>query len=46
MPDLYKELQDKVEIIADLEDTFYGTIEFSIIDLNGYVVTFAEDKEA
>jgi len=46
VPDLYNDLQDKVEIVADLEDTFYGTTEFSIIDLNGYVVTFAEDKEA
>ena len=46
VPDLYNELQDKVEIVADLEDTFYRTIEFSIIALNGYIVTFAEDKEA
>lgn len=44
--ELYNDLLEKVEIIADLEDTFYGTLEFSIIDLNGYVVTFAEDKEA
>ncbi|MCB0400991.1 MAG: VOC family protein [Flavobacteriales bacterium] len=33
-----------VEIIADLESTFYNTIEFSIVDCNGYVLTFSEDK--
>ena len=43
--ELHEELYDsEVEIIADLESTFYDTIEFSIVDVNGYVLTFSEDK--
>ncbi|MBE7443192.1 MAG: VOC family protein [Flavobacteriales bacterium] len=43
--ELHEELVDnEVEIIADLESTFYDTIEFSIIDNNGYVLTFSEEK--
>lgn len=35
---------NEAEIIAELESTFYDTIEFSIIDINGYVITFSEEK--
>lgn len=43
--ELHEELVDnEVEIISDLESTFYDTIEFSIIDNNGYVLTFSEEK--
>lgn len=43
--ELHEELvENDVEIIADLESTFYDTIEFSIIDNNGYVLTFSEEK--
>jgi len=43
--ELHEELFDNnVEIISDLESTFYDTIEFSIVDLNGYVLTFSEEK--
>jgi uncharacterized glyoxalase superfamily protein PhnB len=43
--ELYEELVDnEVEIISDLESTFYDTIEFSIIDNNGYILTFSEEK--
>jgi uncharacterized glyoxalase superfamily protein PhnB len=42
---LYEEVNEKVEIVSDLEHTFYGTKEFSIIDLNGYVLTFAQHVE-
>jgi uncharacterized glyoxalase superfamily protein PhnB len=37
-------LKDKLKIIKGLEKTFYGATEFSIQDLNGYVLTFAEDE--
>ncbi|MGD1848699.1 MAG: VOC family protein [Salibacteraceae bacterium] len=40
---LYEELEEKVEIVSDLDTTFYGTNEFTIMDLNGYVLTFAGD---
>ena len=36
-------LKDKVTILKPLETTFYGATEFSIVDNNGYVLTFAED---
>ena len=43
--ELYGQLTDNdVEIISDLESTFYDTLEFSIVDVNGYVLTFSEDK--
>lgn len=38
-------LEDKVEIVSELEHTFYDTIEFSILDNNGYLITFAEFVE-
>lgn len=43
--ELHEELfNNEVEIISDLESTFYNTIEFSIADLNGYVLTFSEEQ--
>ena len=40
-----KELKSmRKEIISDLESTFYDTIEFSIVDINGYILTFSEEK--
>ncbi len=41
----YESLEEKAEIVAPLEHTFYGTREFSLMDLNGYVITFAEEIE-
>ena len=40
----YEDIKDKVNIIKGLEKTFYGATEFSILDLNNYVLTFAEDE--
>jgi len=43
--ELHEELiNNEVEIISDLESTFYDTIEFSIMDVNGYVLTFSEEQ--
>jgi uncharacterized glyoxalase superfamily protein PhnB len=39
---LYEQLRQRVEIVVDLHDTFYGTREFYFRDLNGYVLSFAE----
>lgn len=36
-------LKDKVTVVKVLEKTFYGATEFSILDNNGYLLTFAED---
>lgn len=44
--ELHEDLfNNDVEIISELESTFYDTIEFSIVDVNGYVLTFSEDQE-
>jgi uncharacterized glyoxalase superfamily protein PhnB len=40
----YDTLQSKVTILKGLEKTFYGATEFSILDNNNYVLTFAEDE--
>ncbi len=38
-------IMDKVNVIKGLEKTFYGATEFAIQDLNGYILTFAEEKK-
>lgn len=42
--DFYNSIKDKVKILKGLEKTFYGATEFSVLDNNGYVLTFAEDQ--
>jgi uncharacterized glyoxalase superfamily protein PhnB len=37
-------IMDKVNVIKGLEKTFYGATEFAIQDLNGYILTFAEEE--
>jgi len=41
----YERIKDKVKVIKGLEKTFYGATEFSILDNNNYVLTFAENEE-
>lgn len=36
-------IKDKVKVIKGLETTFYGATEFSIQDVNGFILTFAEN---
>ena len=43
--DLYEKIKDKVTIYKGLEKTFYGATEFSIVDNNNYILTFAEHEE-
>jgi len=40
----YDKIKEKVRVIVALNKTFYGATEFSIVDNNGYVLTFAEDE--
>ena len=42
---LHAMIKDKVDVIKGLEKTFYGATEFSIKDINGYILTFAEEEE-
>jgi len=37
----FKKIKDKVRILKPLDKTFYGATEFTIADINGYVLTFA-----
>jgi uncharacterized glyoxalase superfamily protein PhnB len=37
-------IKDKVTVLKPLDTTFYGATEFSILDNNNYVLTFAEDE--
>lgn len=41
----HDKIKDKVKIIKGLEKTFYGATEFSILDNNEYILTFAENEE-
>ncbi|AUP81559.1 VOC family protein [Flavivirga eckloniae] len=43
--ELYEKLDGKVNIIKPMNRTFYGTNEFAIMDLNGYILTFSETPE-
>ncbi len=42
--ELFERIRDKVTVIKGLEKTFYGATEFSVLDNNNYVLTFAEDE--
>ena len=39
---LYNRIKNKAPIVKGLEKTFYGATEFAILDVNNYVITFAE----
>ena len=41
----FDSIKDKVTILQGLEKTFYGATEFSIVDNNNYVLTFAEHEQ-
>ena len=42
--DYYEKIKDKVTVLHGLDKTFYGATEFSIVDTNNYMITFAEDE--
>ena len=42
--EFFEGLKNNVTVLKGLEKTFYGSTEFSIVDNNGYVITFAEDE--
>lgn len=41
----FESIRDRVPVLHGLEKTFYGALEFSILDNNNYVLTFAEHEE-
>jgi len=40
----FEDIKEKVTVLKSLEKAFYGPTEFSILDNNNYVLTFAEDE--
>ncbi|HTI60519.1 VOC family protein [Mucilaginibacter sp.] len=42
--EFFESVKDKVKVLKGLEKTFYGATEFSILDNNNYVLTFAEHE--
>ncbi|WP_431214482.1 VOC family protein [Puia sp. P3] len=42
--DFFSQIKGKVNVVQELQKTFYGATEFSITDNNNYVLTFAEDE--
>jgi uncharacterized glyoxalase superfamily protein PhnB len=42
--EFFELIKDKVTVLKGLDKTFYGATEFSILDNNNYVLTFAEDE--
>lgn len=40
----FEAIKDQVTVLHGLEKTFYGATEFSVKDVNGYVLTFAEHE--
>ncbi len=42
LDDYYADLKDKVEIVHDMRNTFYGMKEFYLRDCNGNILGFAE----
>ncbi|MEM1408869.1 MAG: VOC family protein [Bacteroidota bacterium] len=39
---LHEAIYEKADIVDGLRDTFYGMREFTVKDINGYYLTFAE----
>jgi hypothetical protein len=42
--EFFELIKDKVTVLKGLDTTFYGATEFSILDNNNYVLTFAENE--
>ena len=40
----YEKVKNGGSVVKELEKTFYGATEFSLVDNNGYLLTFAEDE--
>lgn len=40
----FDRIKNNVTVLQGLETTFYGATEFSIKDINGFILTFAEDE--
>jgi hypothetical protein len=41
----FDQIKENVKVVKGLEKILYSTTEFSIVDNNGYLLTFAEDEK-
>lgn len=41
---LWADVKDRARVVMPIKDQWYGMTEFSVVDPDGYVVTFAERK--
>ena len=42
--EFFESLRGKTTLVHGLQKTFYGATEFSIVDINDFMLTFAEDE--
>ena len=42
---LFRQLKDRIEVRVGLSDTFYGTREFILRDLNGFWITIGQELD-
>ena len=42
--EFYESISEKTTLVHGLQKTFYGATEFSIVDINDFMLTFAEDE--
>lgn len=43
--EFYDSIRTRVNIIKPVNETFYGTMEFAMTDVNGFILTFSETPE-
>lgn len=41
----YEKVKETVDIVKPMNKTFYGTYEFAIKDVNGFILTFSETPQ-
>jgi uncharacterized glyoxalase superfamily protein PhnB len=42
--EFFETIREKTTLVHGLQKTFYGATEFSIVDINDFMLTFAEDE--
>jgi uncharacterized glyoxalase superfamily protein PhnB len=42
--EFFETIREKTTLVHGLQKTFYGATEFSILDINDFMLTFAEDE--
>lgn len=45
LQDIYEKIKDRIDILKEPHDKFYGMREFYVRDVNGYILCFAQEIE-